>query len=106
MRYRLSVGGGTNLKGVDPNWVGNILELRSAEIADGQIEPCFHLPIGVLRKTDRAGFCDPFQSRGDVDTIAHEIAVAFLDNVAEMYADAKLDTPLGRQAPLRSTIPF
>jgi hypothetical protein len=29
--------------------------------------------------------------------IAHQVAVAFLDNIAEMNADAKLDTALGRQ---------
>jgi hypothetical protein len=55
------------------------------------------LAVGVLRKADAAGFGDTFQSCGDVDAVAHEIAVAFLDDVAEMNADPKLDAPLWRQ---------
>ena len=56
------------------------------------------MPIGVFRKTDRARFADALQPRGDVDAIAHEVAVALLDDVAEMNADAKFDPALRRQA--------
>ena len=56
------------------------------------------LAIGVLRKTDRAGRSDSLEPRGDIDPVAHEIAVALLDDVAEMNADAELDAPFGRQA--------
>ena len=83
---------------IDPDRLGNVLELRSAEIADRQIEPPLDLPIGVLGKTDAAGLGDAFQSRGDIDAVAHQIAVALLDDVAQMDADAKLDAALGRQA--------
>ena len=69
-----------------------------AEIADREIEPRAHLPIGVLGKTDRAGLGDPFQPRGDVDAVAHQIAVALLDDVAEMNADAEFDAAIGRHA--------
>ena len=78
--------------------LGDVLELRRAEIADRQIEPSLDLPIGVLGETDRAGLRDALQPRGDIDAVAHEIAVALLDNVAQMNADAELDPPLGRQA--------
>jgi hypothetical protein len=37
------------------------------------------------------------ESRGDVDAVAHQIAVAFLDHVAQMNADVELDAALGRQ---------
>jgi hypothetical protein len=37
-------------------------------------------------------------ARGDIDAIAHEIAVGLLDDVAEMNAEAELDTALGRHA--------
>ena len=40
----------------------------------------------------------PSEPRGDVDAVAHQIAVALLDDVAEMNADAKLDAALGRHA--------
>ena len=37
-------------------------------------------------------------SRGDIDAIAHEVAVALLDDVAQVDADAVLDPLLRRQA--------
>jgi hypothetical protein len=55
------------------------------------------LPIGVFRETDTAGLGDTFQSRGDVDAVAHQIAVALLYYIAQMDADAKLDAALRRQ---------
>ena len=56
------------------------------------------MPIGVLREANRAWLCDGLQPRGDVDAVAHQIAVAFLDDVAQMNANAKLDATLGLQA--------
>ena len=50
-----------------------------------------HLPVGVLGETDRARLGDAFQPRGDIDAVAHQVAVALLDHVAEMDADAELD---------------
>ena len=52
----------------------------------------------MLGQTDGAGGGNAFQSRGDVDAIAHQIAVALLDHIAEMDADAELDAALGRKA--------
>ena len=49
------------------------------------------MAVGVLGQTDRAGPGDPFQSRGDIDAVAHQIAVALLDDIAQMNADAKFD---------------
>ena len=69
-----------------------------AQIANREIEPRLHLAIGVFRKTDRAGLCDAFQPRGDVDAVAHEVAVALFDHVAQMNADAELDAPVVWQA--------
>ena len=74
-----------------PGPARDVLELRRPEIGDGEIEPSLHLPIGVLGQTDRARRGDALQSRGDVDAVAHQIAVALLDDVAEMNADAKDD---------------
>ena len=56
------------------------------------------MPIGVFRKADSAGLGDTLQSRGDIDAIAHQIAVALFDHIAEMDADAELDAALGRKA--------
>jgi hypothetical protein len=77
---------------------GDILELSRAEVRDGEVEPSLDLPISLLGKTDRAGLGDPFQPRCDIDAIAHEVAVALLDHVANVDADAVLDPLLGRHA--------
>jgi hypothetical protein len=37
-------------------------------------------------------------SRGDVDAITHEVAIAFLDHIAKMNTDPKLDAALCRKA--------
>ena len=50
----------------------------------------------MFRKTDRAGLRDALQPRGDIDAVAHQIAVRLLDHVAEMDADAKFDALVGR----------
>ena len=67
------------------------LSCVGAEIGHGEIEPPLHLPVGVLGKTDRARFGDALQSRRDVDAVAHQVAVALLDDVAEVNADPKDD---------------
>jgi hypothetical protein len=77
--------------------LSDVLQLGLTKITDRKIEPRFHLPVGVLRKTYRSGLSDAFQPGGDIDTVTHQVAITFLDNVAEMNADAKFDTPLGWQ---------
>ncbi len=49
------------------------------------------MPIRILRQADRAGPGDPLQPRGDVDAVAHQVAVALFDDVTQMNADAKFD---------------
>ena len=43
---------------------------------DREIEPPLDLPVGVLGQTDRAGRGDALQPRGDIDAVAHQVAVA------------------------------
>src|ERR1700678_3782876 len=80
-----------NFQRVNPDRISDVLELRRAEIADGEIEPASNLTIGVFGKTDRARLGDAFQPRGDVDAITHQVAVALLDHVAEMNAYSEHD---------------
>ena len=54
------------------------------------------MAIGVLGETDRARLTNAFKTRGDIDPVAHQVAVALLDHIAEMNADAELDAPLIR----------
>ena len=85
-----------DLKRVGSHRISDVLQRHRAEVGDLEIEPPFDLPIGVFRKTDRAGFGDSFESGGDIDPVAHEVAVALLHHVAEMDANPKFDALVGR----------
>ena len=87
-----------HFKRIDPDRIGDVLELDLAEIADREIEPAFDLAIGVLGKADRARLASTLQPRGDVDAVTHEVAVALFDDVAQMNADAKFDALVGRHS--------
>ena len=81
---------------IDPDRVGNVLEFGRAEVGDREIEPSLHLAIGVLREADRTRLANAFKPRGDIDAVAHQVAVALLDHVTEMDADPKFDALVGR----------
>ena len=83
-----------DLQRVNPDRVGDVLELGLAEVGDRQIKPSLHLPVGVLGQADRARLAHAFQPRGDIDAVAHQVAVALLDHVAQMNADTELDAAL------------
>jgi hypothetical protein len=51
----------------------------------------------TLRQTDRPRRGDAFKPRSDIDSIAHQIAIALLNDIAEVDADAKLNAALGRK---------
>ena len=91
-------GGFADVERIDPDRLGDILELGRAEIVDREIETPLHLTIGVLRQADRAGFADAFEPRRDIDAVAHQVAVALLDDVAQMNADAEFDAFFRRHA--------
>jgi hypothetical protein len=61
-----------------------------------KFEARLDLPVGILGQANRTRFTNPFQPRRDVDSIAHQVAVALLDPVAEMNADSKFDALFGR----------
>jgi hypothetical protein len=87
-----------DIERIDPDRLGDVLELDRAEVRDREIEPPLHLPISLLGETNRAGLGNALQSRGDIDPVAHQVAVGLLDDVAQMNADAELDASLGRHA--------
>ena len=66
-------------------------------ILRGDINFAAHLVIGRAGQGNTTGVGDPLQSRRHIDALAHQIAVALLDNIAQMYADAKFDTALRRK---------
>jgi hypothetical protein len=79
---------------IGPDRLRDVLELRRAEVGDRQVEPTLDLPVGLLRQADRARRGDAFQSRGDVDAVAHQVAVALLDDVADVNADPEHDAAI------------
>ena len=70
---------------------GDVLELSVAEVVDLEIEASLDLPVGLLGEADGARLGDAPQAHGDVDAVAHKVAVALLDGVTEKNADAKLE---------------
>src|SRR5271166_4690561 len=48
------------------------------------------------RETDAVRFAYAFEAGRDVDSIAHEVTVGFLDDVAEVNPDTKLNAAVGR----------
>ena len=58
---RLRLRRAADFQRIDPDRLGDVLELRRAEIGDREIEPPLHLPVGVLGEADRAGLGDRLQ---------------------------------------------
>jgi hypothetical protein len=52
----------------------------------------------VLGKTDASRFSDTLNACGDVDAVAHQVAIALLDHVAQVNADTELNAALCRKA--------
>ncbi len=77
---------------------GDVLERLLAEIDECVLQLVADLPVCVLGEAKPARLANPLEPRGNVDAVAHEIAVGLLDHVAEVDADAELDAALGRQA--------
>ena len=76
----------------------DVLQRLLAEIGEAILHPVAHLSVGILRDADPAGLTDAFEPRGDVDAVAHQVAVALLDHVAEVDADPELDAAIRRHA--------
>ena len=73
---------------------GRIESQPSTEIDHAEVKPPLDLPIGLLGKADCAGLGDALNPRRDIDAVAHEIAVGFLDDVAQMNSNAELNRPI------------
>jgi hypothetical protein len=50
----------------------------------------------LLGQADATRLANPFQPRSDVHAVTHEVAVALLDDVTKVDANAKLDALVGR----------
>jgi hypothetical protein len=79
---RLRLGRPADRERINPDRLGDVLQLDCAQIAHGEIKPRLHLPIGIFGQTDGARLGDTLQSCGNIDAVAHQIAVALLDHIA------------------------
>ncbi len=68
------------------------------EDPDSFVEAVARQAPGVLRDENAARLANPFNTRRDIDAVAHQVAVAFLDHVAKVDANPEFDAPVGRQA--------
>ena len=59
----LCLRGRADLKRIDPDWLGYVLELDRADVGDREIEPPLHLPVGLLGETKSAGLGNALQAR-------------------------------------------
>ena len=82
---------------VGAHWPRDVLEGLLPEIDELFFDLVANLPIGILRYANPANLANAFEARGDIDAVAHQIAVALLDNIAQMNADTKFDAALRRK---------
>ena len=85
-------------EGIDPHRLGDVLQPDRPEIGDREVEPLLDLTVGVFGQAERARNRDALDPRGDIDAVAHKVAVALLDDVAEMDSDPEFDAPVRRKA--------
>ena len=83
---------------IDPDRAGDVLEPPFAKLDELLFDFVAHLTIGVLGEADPSRLANPLDPRGDVDPVAHEIAVALLHDITDMNANAELDLPVLRDS--------
>jgi hypothetical protein len=74
---------------------GNVLDLLLALVFKGEVELVAYLVAHHPADADAAGLGKRLQPRGDIDAVAVDVALVD-DDVADIDAHAKLDTPGGR----------
>src|SRR6516225_1958586 len=79
---------------IDAQRARNVLQALLADIGKLGLDLAAHLPECIIGDANAAGFGDPLQPCGDVDTVADDV-VAFHQHVAEMDADAPFRAAIG-----------
>ncbi|MGA7262726.1 MAG: hypothetical protein WBX30_17780 [Stellaceae bacterium] len=78
---------------------GNVFDLLFAQILKREVKLIAHLVAHDPAHTDPAGLGQRLEAGGDVDLVAVNVALVD-DNIAEINADAELDTPFSRDVSL------
>jgi hypothetical protein len=79
---------------VDPDRLGDVLDLLLAQIVEGQRQLVADLVARGAGEADRPGLGERFQPGGDVDPVAEQVA-AVDNHIADMDADAELHRLVG-----------
>ncbi len=79
---------------VDPDGPCDVLEGLLADVLESEVEPARGILLHSRRDADPAGLGQRFQTRGDIDPVAKDVAILD-DNVAHVDADAQLDAVVG-----------
>ena len=82
------------------------LRFGSPRSRDGEIDLALTCSKASSERGKSARLGDAFQPRGDIYAVAHQVAVALLDHIAEMDADAEFDARSGGSPALRSAMPL
>jgi hypothetical protein len=76
----------------------NVLQRLFADIEEGLPHPVAHLFVGRALEADGPGLAYSLQPGRDIEAVAHQVAVCFLYDVAQMHADAERDAPVRQDA--------
>jgi hypothetical protein len=79
-------------------WTRDVLQRFLAQIDKRLFNPITRVFVGCARKDYSARLANSFQPSGNIDAVAHKIAVGFLDHVTDMNADAELKPSVLRQS--------
>ena len=93
-RFRRRAG---NVERKELHRLRDVLEPVFAEIAHSEIESGSNLSIGVLGKTYGARIGHALKASRNIDPVAHEVAVALFDDVAEVNAHPEFDAAVWRK---------
>jgi hypothetical protein len=78
--------------------MANVLQILVAEVRELFTQLVPNLPVNVLRQDDAAGVAGSLEPRRDIYGVAHQVAVAFLDDVSDMNSNAKNDLAVAGNA--------
>ena len=77
----------------NPDRPRNVLDLDLAQVFEFNIHPVADLIARGPGEADATGFRQAFQPGRDIDAVTKQVAILF-DDIAEIYADAKLNAPI------------
>ena len=79
-----------------PHRISDVLQALRTQIVEGDIDLAANLAMSVVGDADAARLSNSFEPRGDIDTVAKDIASPD-HHVPDVHPDAKVDLTIRRQ---------